>query len=67
MQGYIYNDNNISMYTYMIIYDYNIHIYYIVYEYRSFYSLNSTVYNSRYIYIYIYIYIYEIHEDDTGS
>ena len=26
MQGYIYNDNNISMYTYMIIYDYNIHI-----------------------------------------
>ena len=26
MQGYIYNDNNTSMYTYMIIYDYNIHI-----------------------------------------
>ena len=36
-------------------------------EYRGFCSLNSTVYNSRYIYIYIYIYIYEIHEDDTGS
>ena len=34
-------------------------------EYRGFCSLNSTVYNSRYIYIYIYI--YEIHEDDTGS
>ena len=27
MQGYICNANNISMYTYMIIYDYNIHIY----------------------------------------
>ena len=26
VQGYIYNDNNTSMYTYMIIYDYNIHI-----------------------------------------
>ena len=32
-------------------------------EYRGFCSLNSTVYNSRYIYIYI----YKIHEDDTGS
>ena len=54
MQGYIYNDNNTSMYTYMIIYDYNIHIQYIVCEYRGFCSLNITVYNSKYIYIYIY-------------
>ena len=66
MQGYIYNDNNISMYTYMIIYNYNIHIWYIVCEYRGFCSLNSTVYNSRYIYIYIYT-KFMIFEDDTGS
>ena len=33
MQGYICNDNTISIYTYMIIYDYNIYIY-IVYSMR---------------------------------
>ena len=35
MQRYICNDNNIIMYTYMIIYDYNLHIYIYSIEYAQ--------------------------------
>ena len=48
MQRYICNDYNISMYTYMIIYDYNLHIYYA-------YSQVSVHYTSQCIMPYIYI------------